>query len=1068
MSRIPSPPLLSSSRAVRSGFALAAHLFLGLPFLSAQDASPAWLTWRNGDELKGTLLESQGEQILWKAKPFAEPFRLGIHQLEKIRFSSPAKPSPNQSKAPQFRIHLSNGDRLEGSLLEINSDSIVIECAPFVEPLAIQRKSIERILHINSKYLRYSGPDDLSDWTSHGRDRKTTEWFTDLKGAFATHQWSGDLFRKIEFPNAVELRFSAEIPNGSPNLEIGLTRERELGPMLETWDNFLVMTFESRFVPVLEMTEKTKRLDFRLFWNQQNGDLRICEPSGKEIANLKDVIVKRSGKDGLTRGFSILNRNPELKLVALSVQEWDGSEPEIIDLSRPRVSIAGKGHRFGIDRLSLSKGQQNLQIGGENHPLEKIQEFVFHPSKDATQKNPASLTRIAWYGGSTISGNFQQIDGNALSLQPSWCGQPISVKLGNAREIRFPEDKGAPLDGNDSLSGEGFALGGTAKILGEKSGQSLVGWLPPGASAPVPFAENVEATITRGPHPTAEPKMASVIGQGRVFLSNREVLTGSLISITKDTVHFKSRVTGQIEIPVSKVEAVDIGSAGRVLEGFGDSEWEEIEDYEEEVSVTKEKVHLKGGSFGNPSLLLGDRVHFNAEWLKSYGAMTLRFFADGPDASSPSTDIIIAAQGSRLFVGKLKETGAFSFSGDQIPITDSKATLEISAEPEKIEVFVNGKSTLNVAVDPERVSGNGIYFKMGGGWQGWNQTENEIIITEFRVSRSPGSIPRRIIDFGAKEKALTIPRSRRDPLPTHVLVAPNGDLLRGVLEAATSSSIRFTSKEETFDLPYSRISAIVWLQEPDEVQPTEEEAAQPEPSPPTNSSDFLVTHQFTLMDGSRLHLSGKGIENNRFVGESSILGRCELSIENVREMRRGPLRPAQELASAETNSFADWKVMLTPDPVIPGTEEAPASPLIGKPGPPIELTMLDESKFSLEGAKGKVVVLDFWATWCGPCIRAIPDVLRVVDAFPKGQVVLCAVNQGETPPLIKSFLEKRDWQNLPVALDFDMSVGKSYEVSGIPQTVVIGKDGNVSWIHTGYTEEFRQKLFEAVAKELQK
>jgi len=1068
MSRIFFPYPLRKLRTSSLCLASAGLLFSGSLSIQAEEKNGAWLTWRNGDELKGSLLESKGDQIRWKAAPFAKPFKLGIQQLERIRFPSASETSPKKADAPQFRVHLTNGDRLEGVLSEITRETVTLDCAPFPKPLEIRREHIEKILHINSKYLRYSGPDDLSDWTSHGRDRKTTEWFTDLKGAFATHQWSGDLFRKIEFPEAVEIRFSAEIPNGSPNLEIGLTQERDLGPMLETWDNFLVMTFQSRFVPVLELTEKTHRLDFRLFWNQESGDLRICEPSGKEIAALDEVTVKRSGKSGLTRGFSILNRNPELKLVALSVQEWDGNEPEIIDLSRPRVLIAGKGHRFQIGEISLSKGEKNLSIGSERHPLEKIQEFVLHPEGENAVPNPAKLTRIAWFGGATISGDFQQVDGSALSLRPAWSEKPVSVGLGNAREIRFPESKGAPLAGNDSLSGEGFAIGGTAKILGNDPKQSLVGWLPPGASEPVPFAEKIEATITRGPHPTAEPKMASIIGQGRVFLTNREILSGSLISITKDTVHFKSRVTGQIAIPSSQVEAVDIGSAGRVLEGFGDSEWEEIEDYEEEVTVTKEKVHLKGGSFGNPSLLLGDRVHFTAEWLKSYGAMTLRFFADGPDEGSPSTDIIIAAQGSRLFVGKLKDTGAFSFSGDQIPITDSKAEIEISAEPEKIEVLVNGKKTLSVAVDPERVSGNGLYFKMGGGWQGWNQTENEIEITEFRISRSPGSIPRRIIDFGAKEKALTIPRSRRDPLPTHVLVAPNGDLLRGNLQAATSNSIRFTSKEETFELPYSRISAIVWLKEPDQFESAEEEGSEDDPPAPPKADEFLVTHQFTLMDGSRLHLSGKGIENNRFVGESSILGRCELSIDNVREMRRGPLRPAQQLANAETNSFADWKVILTPDPVIPGSEEAPASPLVGKAAPPIELTMLDESKFSLEKTKGKVVVLDFWATWCGPCIKAIPDVMRVVDAFPEGQVVLCAVNQGETPPLINNFLEKRDWQNLPVALDFAMEVGKSYDVSGIPQTVVIGKDGKVAWVHTGHTDEFRQKLFEAIAKEMQK
>jgi thiol-disulfide isomerase/thioredoxin len=232
---------------------------------------------------------------------------------------------------------------------------------------------------------------------------------------------------------------------------------------------------------------------------------------------------------------------------------------------------------------------------------------------------------------------------------------------------------------------------------------------------------------------------------------------------------------------------------------------------------------------------------------------------------------------------------------------------------------------------------------------------------------------------------------------------------------------------------------------------------------------FPVTHQFTLMDGSRLRLQSERIENSRFVGKSAILGDCIVSIGNVREMRRGPATPAHELEKSGISAFSDWQLTLTPDPDIPTGENTQVSPLIGKPAPPIKLSQLGkESDFELSKHKGRVVVLDFWATWCGPCIKAIPDVQKVVGAFPQGSVVFQAVNQAETVPIITGFLEARKWQDLPVSLDFDLMVSNAYLVDGIPHTVVIGRDGKVAWTHSGYSEDLKMQLFDAVAAELQK
>ncbi len=94
-----------------------------------------------------------------------------------------------------------------------------------------------------------AGLGDPDDWTSSGRERKPSDWFTGVRGELSTHQWSGNLFREIALPGKVEIRFRARFPAGKPNVQIGLLRDPQNGPMLETWDNHLVLTHRTRFAP---------------------------------------------------------------------------------------------------------------------------------------------------------------------------------------------------------------------------------------------------------------------------------------------------------------------------------------------------------------------------------------------------------------------------------------------------------------------------------------------------------------------------------------------------------------------------------------------------------------------------------------------------------------------------------------------------------------------------------------------------------------------------------------------------------------------------------------------------
>jgi len=132
--------------------------------------------------------------------------------------------------------------------------------------------------------------------------------------------------------------------------------------------------------------------------------------------------------------------------------------------------------------------------------------------------------------------------------------------------------------------------------------------------------------------------------------------------------------------------------------------------------------------------------------------------------------------------------------------------------------------------------------------------------------------------------------------------------------------------------------------------------------------------------------------------------------------------------------------------------------LIGQPAPDFELSLLDGSQFKLREEIGKkVIVLDFWATWCGPCITAMPDVMAAVKAFEGKGVRLVGINQQESAGEVERFVEARGWK-LDVALDEELLVRERYGVKSIPTTIIIGKDGKVSMMHTGSSPGLKEEL----------
>lgn len=110
---------------------------------------------------------------------------------------------------------------------------------------------------------------------------------------------------------------------------------------------------------------------------------------------------------------------------------------------------------------------------------------------------------------------------------------------------------------------------------------------------------------------------------------------------------------------------------------------------------------------------------------------------------------------------------------------------------------------------------------------------------------------------------------------------------------------------------------------------------------------------------------------------------------------------------------------------------------------------MDGSDFTLSEQAGKVVFVNFWATWCGPCVREMPDIDKLYGEYgADGEVEFVLINCGENSSTVQAFLNKKGF-SFPVICDGDGTIADAYSITAIPRTVIFGKDGNILNDFTG-------------------
>ena len=135
-----------------------------------------------------------------------------------------------------------------------------------------------------------------------------------------------------------------------------------------------------------------------------------------------------------------------------------------------------------------------------------------------------------------------------------------------------------------------------------------------------------------------------------------------------------------------------------------------------------------------------------------------------------------------------------------------------------------------------------------------------------------------------------------------------------------------------------------------------------------------------------------------------------------------------------------------------------SSPLVGKPAPAISLKLLDKGEFRLTDHRDKdIVMLDFWATWCGPCVQELPLLAQVAESYKGKGVAFFAINLRETPEQIRKFQDDKKLK-FTVAMDTDGAVGTAYSAEAIPMLVLVDKKGVIQSVHVGYNPAIKATL----------
>ncbi len=1054
------------------------------------------LRWKNGEAIGGTVLEATESMVKFRPEPiserFLEPLEVDLNVLKGISYKQekPGDWSGDEATTEPFSVRLDDGSRLFGSLVGMDALNLTIR-SPRFGTVLVSRSAVTSMQRLRGDDVLYVGPTNRQGWKEVATRNQTNQpdtWRLLPGGYVSLVAWNHSMHLPLELPQRVEMRLtlrSSKRPEFKLELATELAEAKNERCIVETWDDEIVLQGRE-FASMAKLSSDTRQVVLRVFWDRQSGQCVIFDEQGKKLAEskLSAVVAKEEKKpevqpaeaprvggiagailglmqarakrdvavakpvEKILPGFTLKNKGADLTLDDLQIRTWKGALPEAATDALPRVELTdGRVLKGQVVRASEKDFTVNADGKETTLPWQQLG-AAYHARANL---NASWFTEpeasVVYADGMWLPGKLTAMRDGKITLTTSYCPRPVVLTMKGLMRIDLqtpaPTGADAPklLAQLDKLVLKGKTLHGSL----EMDGSAVPRWLVIGAKKSVPLATTQDLEITRAPNTVSEKQPATLF-----YLKSGDILPGSLKAMDEKKVDVSSTLVAAQEFQASEVQAIQFAGTALNTHAFDDRGWRITRGTATQVKHENEWISMEpGGAYGHPAFMQVDELSFKLA-SNGFSAVRLRLFCSGVDPTSKSLNLLFGHMGNEAIFGVEKSPDSMD-TQNRIAAPPS-VPVRVVIQEKFVEVFMNGVSLRKVSLTPAMKSGIGIIIEP---FSLWGNGERSVKLTNFVARAALGRVAMPVVDGKAKANALLVPRFRKEDPPKHVLVAGNGDLLRGVIEAATSKHFAVRTGLETVQVPLERVSAAIWLEKPDDVTSKKDAVVKAETPP----NPFVVQHCLMLNNGGRLALEVTKFDKDAIIGQHARLGECRVPLADIHMIRSSA--PEE---NALLRSFQEWKLAYTPEPVLPESG-GQSSPLLTKDAPSFTLPLLAGGDFNLADEKGKVVVLDFWATWCGPCIKSMPDMISKLSDFDAKKVRFIAVNQAEAKEQVKTFLETRSWK-MEVAMDAQQRVGQQFGVEAIPHTVVIGRDGKVVLVKTGYEPDGAEKIAEAVKKAL--
>lgn len=144
-----------------------------------------------------------------------------------------------------------------------------------------------------------------------------------------------------------------------------------------------------------------------------------------------------------------------------------------------------------------------------------------------------------------------------------------------------------------------------------------------------------------------------------------------------------------------------------------------------------------------------------------------------------------------------------------------------------------------------------------------------------------------------------------------------------------------------------------------------------------------------------------------------------------------------------------------------GAANVSAKPVSGEKSPDFTLKSKDGGNMRLSEQRGNIVLVNFWASWCGPCREELPAFEELYQEYQDLGVEILAVNVDDDPEKANVLLDDIE-VSFPVLFDTSGDVSQLYDVNAMPTTVMVDRDGNVRLLHPGYRKGDEKKYEKAI------